>query len=67
MKKELMNMCFASKLIIKAGTLIAIVLLCFAFFSLNYKIMMCTVSVYLFGESIVAGLIFDVIAKRIEQ
>lgn len=67
MKKAIKNMCYASKLIIKAGTLLSIFLLFFAFFSLNYKIMMCTVSVYLFGESIIAGLIFDVIAKRIEQ
>ncbi len=67
LKTQIKNMCPASKLILKAGTLFATLLLLLAFFSFDYGIMMCSVSVYLFSESVVAGLLFDVISKRMNK
>ena len=54
----------SSKLILKYGTIFAMLLLIFAFLSKTYGIMMCKTSVFLFAESIISALLFDVIDKR---
>jgi len=58
------EICSVAKLVIKTGTILSILLLICAFFSVSYNIEMCTTGVYLFSESIIAGLIFDVVDKR---
>ena len=54
----------AAKILLKYGTILAIILLSLAFFSETYGILMCTVSVYLFAQSIISSLLMDVIDKR---
>lgn len=54
----------AAKIILKYGTIFASLLLLFAFFSENYSIDICTVSVYLFAQTIISSLLIDVIDKR---
>jgi len=54
----------SAKIIMKYGTMLATLLLIFAFFSKTYGIMMCQTSVFLFAESIISSLLIDVISKR---
>lgn len=53
-----------AKILLKYGTVLAILLLICAFFTEEYGIMMCEVSVYLFAESVISALLMDVIDKR---
>lgn len=54
----------AAKILLKYGTIFATILLFLAFFSKTYGIEMCSVSVYLFAQSVVSSLLLDVIDKR---
>ena len=54
----------SAKLILKYGTILALIVLIFAFFSKTYGIMMCKTSVFLFAESVISALLIDVISKR---
>ncbi|MBE7027732.1 MAG: hypothetical protein E7407_01685 [Ruminococcaceae bacterium] len=53
-----------AKILLKCGTVFATVLLLLAFFSETYGIDMCTMSVYLFAQSIISSLLMDVFDKR---
>ncbi|MBE7039509.1 MAG: hypothetical protein E7398_02130 [Ruminococcaceae bacterium] len=53
-----------AKTLLKCGTIFATILLILAFFSETYGIDMCTMSVYLFAQSIISSLLLDVLDKR---
>lgn len=64
LKSTLKDTHFLTKFIVKFGTIIATLLLICAFFVDSLASDMCVISVYLFSESIILGLLIDVIDKR---